>query len=90
MKVKDLKALIANADDEATVLVAGFETVACNWVAEADLVIECKTVTELENSMLGIRKLVREGESAIWIGWTNDYRTKSFLDAVKDPEEYSS
>lgn len=26
MKVKDLKALIANADDEATVLVAGFET----------------------------------------------------------------
>lgn len=89
MKVKDLMALLAKEDPEAAVVVAGFETVASNEVAEVDLLTTCTTAEAREDSMTGNRIVVSQGDPTVWLGWTNDYRTKSFLDVVADPEIHS-
>jgi hypothetical protein len=88
MKAKDLIAILAK-DPEATVVVAGFETVATNKVAELDTVLPCTTVEATEYNFEGNRKLKRDGERTLWLGWSKDYRTKSFLGAVAEPEEFS-
>ncbi|WP_447886160.1 hypothetical protein [Serratia fonticola] len=88
MKVRELQAILAECDPDATVLISGFETTASLWVAEADTVTPCTSVLQPESSTLGNRKLARDGDASVWIGWSNDYRTSSFLDAVVTPEEY--
>ncbi|UVO09334.1 hypothetical protein LW347_04995 [Pectobacterium polonicum] len=88
MKVKELQAILAACDQDSVVLIAGFETTASLYVAEADLVIPCNSVSKSEGAMSGNRNISVEGEPSIWIGWNNDYRTKTFLDAVANPEEY--
>ncbi|EKT4478400.1 hypothetical protein QEL91_004126 [Pseudomonas putida] len=90
MKVKDLIALLAKEDPDAVVVVAGFETVASNDVAEVDMLTACTTAESREDSMTGNRKVVSQGEATVWLGWTDDYRTKSFLDAVANPGEYAT
>ncbi|ATA26775.1 hypothetical protein BIY26_07130 [Brenneria goodwinii] len=89
MKVSELQKLLAACDQDATVLIAGFETTASLFVAEADLVTQCKSVPQPESSMSGNRSISLDGDSSIWIGWSKDYRTESFLDAIKNPEKYS-
>lgn len=88
MKVSELQALLAKCDPNATVLVAGFETTTTLWVAEADLTIQCKSVPKHEDIFAGNRNISLNGDAAIWIGWSKDYRTESFLDAVSNPESY--
>ncbi|MBA0211890.1 hypothetical protein [Pectobacterium brasiliense] len=88
MKVRELQALLAKYDPDTTVLIAGFETTASLYVAEADLVIPCSSVSKSECAMSGNRNISVEGEPSIWIGWNNDYRTEIFLDAVVNPEKY--
>lgn len=90
MKVKDLMALLAKEDPEAVVVVAGFETVASNDVAEVDLLTSCTTAESLKDSMTGNRRVVSQGDATVWLGWTEDYRTRSFLDVVANPAEYAS
>ncbi|HHH1744447.1 TPA: hypothetical protein ACPY9J_004081 [Yersinia enterocolitica] len=87
MKIRELQEILANYDPEATVLVAGFETTASSWVAEVDLVTPCTSVLQKESEMLGNRKLTHIGDPSVWIGWSKDYRTESFLYAVVNPEE---
>jgi hypothetical protein len=89
MKVKQLAALLANEDPEAEVIVAGFETTASAHAAEADSVLRCKVISCTESSMMGNKKLAADGQSAVWIGWSKDYRTDSFIDAIANPAEYS-
>lgn len=88
MKVRELQALLTECNPDATVLISGFETTASLWVAEADTVTPCVSVSQPESSTLGNRKLASDGEASVWIGWRNDYRTNSLLDAVANPEEY--
>jgi len=83
MKVKQLQALLANEDPDAEVVIAGFETHTSPDVAEADLIIRCKTVPSPEDSMMGNRKLQEDGASSVWIGWSKDYRTEYFLGDIK-------
>ncbi len=33
------------------------------------------------------RKLSREGEASVWLGWRKDYRTEYCLSAIDDPDE---
>lgn len=33
---------------------------------------------------------IESGAPTVWIGWSKDYRTASFIDAVGNPAEYSS
>lgn len=88
MKVKELQAMLAECDPEATVLISGFETTASLWVAEADTVTTCVSVVQTETPTLGNRKLSSEGDASVWIGWRNDYRTNTFLNAVASPEDF--
>lgn len=46
MKVKELQAILAACDQDSVVLIAGFETTASLYVAEADLVIPCNSVSK--------------------------------------------
>ncbi|PWD54848.1 hypothetical protein DF209_21405 [Pectobacterium polaris] len=89
MKVGELRALLAEYDQDATVLIAGFETQASVHVAEVDMVTECKSLSQPEDAMLGNRAISVSGDSSVWIGWSKDYRTENFLHAVADPENYS-
>ncbi|ENH3410722.1 MAG TPA: hypothetical protein VGI71_04020 [Scandinavium sp.] len=88
MKVKELQAMLAGYDPDATVLISGFETTASLWVAEADTVTNCASVLQPETPMLGNRKLSSDGDASVWIGWRNDYRTDTFLHALATPEDY--
>ena len=87
MKVKELITQLQNLDPEAIVLVAGFETQSTGRVAEADIIKECLTVSTSEDPMQGNRKLSREGEASVWLGWRKDYRTEYCLRAIDDPDE---
>ena len=87
MKVKELITQLQNLDPEAIVLVAGFETQSTGRVSEADIIKECLTVSTSEDPMEGNRKLSREGEASVWLGWRKDYRTGYFLRAIDDPDE---
>lgn len=89
MKVKDLQAILAAADPEATVAVAGFETTASTWLAEVDVVVPCTTNACPEVPMTGNLKLKSEGTPTIWIGWSKDYRTDSFQAAVANPDDWA-
>lgn len=82
MKVKELQQKLAECDPEAIVLVAGFETTATLAVAEADAIISCTTEPCSEDSMSGNRVLSSCGNPSIWIGWSKDYRTESFMYAA--------
>lgn len=79
MKVKELREMLAQCDQDATVLIAGFETTATALVAEADTIIPCLSSTHPEEPMSGNRILSVNGSASIWIGWSNDYRTESFI-----------
>lgn len=90
MKVKDLIAMLEKCDPEGIVLVSGFETMHSNFVAEADMVRQCKTVPCPPKKMDGDRKLSTTGEPSTWIGWSGDYRADSQLTAIENPSEYES
>ncbi|MBA0170455.1 hypothetical protein [Pectobacterium versatile] len=87
MKVKELQKYLAACDPDNIILIAGFETVSTMLVAEPDLVIQCKSVPYKEDAMSGNRCVCSNGDSSVWIGWNNDYRTEHFLDHFAAPEE---
>lgn len=90
MKVKELLALLAEKDPEAVVLISGFEVVGTVYVAEADVIADMQTVpvpAHLTDTMTGNRQCVSAGgESSVWIGWHDDYRTESFLRDAQHPD----
>ncbi|GAB7259009.1 hypothetical protein [Dickeya ananatis] len=82
MKIKELQEELSKYDPDATVLVAGFETTATSLVAEADTIIPCSSVPRADEPMSGNRALSVDGNTSIWIGWSKDYRTESFLYSI--------
>ncbi|MCA7012483.1 hypothetical protein LF934_07460 [Dickeya dadantii] len=88
MKVSELQVLLAKCDPDATVLVAGFETAASRWVAEANMVTPCTSLPAQADPMSGNRCISNDGNPSVWIGWSEDYRTETFLDTVSTPENY--
>lgn len=88
--IERLQAIREQVGGSAKVAVAGFETDASNWIAEADMVILCEAEVCSADSMLGNLKLKKPGSPTVWLGWSKDYRTRSFLDAAANPDEYSS
>lgn len=89
MKVKELIDQLQKLDPEAVVVVAGFETQSTGRVAETDLIMQCHTIATSPNVMEGNRNVARDGVSSVWLGWSNDYRTECFINAVNDPDEFA-
>ena len=90
MKVKELIALLSERNPEDIVLISGYETMEGVYVAEADMLVPMQTVqvTGRVDDMSGNRKSVAsQGESSVWIGWKDDYRTKTFLEDALNPED---
>ncbi|MGB3251624.1 hypothetical protein [Buttiauxella gaviniae] len=86
MKIKELQEILASCDPDATVLIAGFETTASAFVAEADTVVKCNsTYSEEGDHFSGDREVTLTGDNSVWIGWSDDYRTESFLRELPEP-----
>ncbi|ENE0538331.1 hypothetical protein ACM4N5_003783 [Escherichia coli] len=88
MKVKELIALLQNQDQEAEIVIAGFETVCSKMVAQADIVTPCQTVSVTSDSFAGNRQLSTSGEPSVWIGWSGDYRTEGHRNVLNNPDYY--
>lgn len=86
MKVKEMIEILRKQDQDAEVVIAGYETMYSIVVAQADLVKTCKTVSCEPVHLEGNRKLSSQGESSVWIGCSEDYRTQAHLEAIDDPE----
>lgn len=82
MKVKELIAILNERDPEAIVLISGYETAGGMEVAEADLLVDMQSIClEKPDILTGNRKIVpSDGETSVWLGWKDDYRTKMFLE----------
>lgn len=88
MKVKELQKLLADCDPEATVLISGFETTTTACVAEVDIIELCTSVPAQDvDPMSGDRRVSRSGAQSVWLGWSRDYRTDSFLNILNNPDE---
>ncbi len=90
MKVKELIAKLSELNPEDIVLISGYETMGGVYVAEADMLVPMQTVqiTDSVDTLLGNRKSVAsQGESSVWIGWKDDYRTELFLEDALNPED---
>lgn len=88
--IAKLLAIREQVGGSAVVAVAGFETMASNWIAEADMVVLCETESSRTDNMSGNLNLKKSGAATVWLGWSQDYRTNCFLRAVADPGEFAS
>ncbi|EPM1694334.1 hypothetical protein L9F31_004252 [Klebsiella pneumoniae] len=84
MKVKDLIALLQNQDQDAEIVIAGFETVCSKMVAQPDMVIPCLSVAATPDCYEGNRQLSTSGEPSVWIGWSGDYRTEGHRNVLNN------
>lgn len=74
MNIKTLIAHLKTFDQDALVVIQGYENNRSNEVAEVDVIAPCNTVERKWHPLYGDRELAVNGAPSVLLAWSKDFR----------------